>query len=185
MSVSAAIASLATYSQDELLSVIETPKGSRNKYGFNENLRAFTLKKVLPRGMLFPYDFGFIPATEGEDGDPLDVLVLLDEPAPMGCVVPIRAIGAIEAKQRQKKGGWLRNDRLIAVATHAKLHSGVSDLKEINPQILDEIEAFFRDYNEQEGKDFKPLKRCGPKAALRLIDEGRRRRRDSDRSAER
>lgn len=183
--MSAAIASLSTFDTEsgDLLSVIETSKGSRNKYSFNEKLRLFELKKVLPRGMLFPYDFGFIPATTGDDGDPLDVLVLLDEPAPMGCVVPIRAIGAIEAKQRESKSGWVRNDRLIAVATHAKLHGDANSLKELNPHILDEIEAFFRDYNKQEGKEFQPLKRCGPKAALRLIEEGQRRRRDGQPSA--
>jgi inorganic pyrophosphatase len=61
--------------------VIETPKGSRNKYAFDGQENAFTLKKVLPAGMSFPYDFGFVPSTLAEDGDPLDVLVLMDEPA--------------------------------------------------------------------------------------------------------
>jgi inorganic pyrophosphatase len=126
--------------------------------------------------MLFPFDFGFIPATIGDDGDPLDVLLLLDEPAPMGCVIRIRAIGVIEARQREGKGKWIRNDRLIAVAIHAKLHSDVESLKEIGPRIVDEIEAFFRDYNQQEDREFQALKRSGPKTAMRLIDEGRRRR---------
>jgi len=176
--LSAAIASLSTYDENsgDLLCVIETPKGSRNKYSFNEKLRVFELKKTLPRGMLFPYDFGFIPATAADDGDPLDALILLDEPAPMGCVVRVRAIGAIEARQREGKGEWMRNDRLIAVAVHAKLHADVESLKDIKPRLIDEIEAFFRDYNEQEGKDFEALKRSGPKAAARLIEEAQQRR---------
>jgi len=67
--------------------VIETPKGSRNKYAFDEEQRVFSLTKVLPAGMTFPYDFGFIPSTKAEDGDPTDVLVLMDEPAFPGCLL--------------------------------------------------------------------------------------------------
>lgn len=69
--------------------VIETPKHSHNKYKFEEKLGAFTLHGVLPEGMSFPYDFGFLPSTKAEDGDPLDVLLLMDEPAFAGCVVPL------------------------------------------------------------------------------------------------
>lgn len=65
--------------------VIETPKGSRNKYAFDLDQRIFELTKVLPVGMAFPYDFGFIPSTVAERGDPVDVLVLMDEPAFPGC----------------------------------------------------------------------------------------------------
>src|SRR5215471_878934 len=82
--------------------VIDTPKGSRNKYKFNEQHGDWRLSKVLPLGMTFPYDFGFLPSTRGEDGDPLDVLVLLDEPAFPGCVVPARLIGILEAAQTQE-----------------------------------------------------------------------------------
>ena len=71
--------------------VIETPKGSRNKYAFNDEQKVFELKKVLPAGMTFPYDFGFVPSTKAEDGDPVDVLVLMDEPAFAGCVLRMPA----------------------------------------------------------------------------------------------
>lgn len=94
--------------------VIETPKGSRNKYAFDADERAFVLKKVLPAGMSFPYDFGFIPSTEAEDGDPTDVLVLMDEPAFTGCIVKCRLIGVIEGEQGEGKNTE-RNDRLIGV----------------------------------------------------------------------
>jgi inorganic pyrophosphatase len=77
----------------------------------------------MPKGSYFPYDFGFIPSTLGDDGDPLDVLVFMDDPAPVGCVLTIRLIGAIEAKQQEKGGDWERNDRLLAVATHAHTHT--------------------------------------------------------------
>jgi inorganic pyrophosphatase len=106
----------------DLLAVIETPKGSPNKYDYDDTCAAFRLAEVMPKGSYFPYDFGFIPSTLGDDGDPLDVLVFMDDPAPVGCVLTIRLIGAIEAKQQEKGGDWERNDRLLAVATHAHTH---------------------------------------------------------------
>ena len=109
----------------DLLAVIETPKGSPNKYNYDDTCAAFRLAEVMPKGSYFPYDFGFIPSTIGDDGDPLDVLVFMDDPAPVGCVLTIRLIGAIEAKQQEKGGDWERNDRLLAVATHAHTHAHI------------------------------------------------------------
>src|ERR1700746_1382256 len=85
--------------KEPLRVVIETPKGSRNKFAFNTNQQVFELKKVLPAGMKFPYDFGFVPSTMAADGDPVDVLVLMDEPAFAGCVLLARIVGAIEGEQ--------------------------------------------------------------------------------------
>src|SRR3954469_6625001 len=85
----------------ELNVIIETPKGSRNKFDFDEELGLFKLGGVLPAGAVFPFDFGFVPATRGGDGDPLDVLVLMDEPAFVGCLVAARLIGVIEAEQAE------------------------------------------------------------------------------------
>jgi inorganic pyrophosphatase len=116
--------------------VVETPQGSHNKFSFNEHLEVFELKKVLPHCMLFPYDFGFIPSTKGDDGDRMDVLLLLDDPVPMGCIIRVRAVGAIQAEQGEEDGKWLRNDRLISVATHAQLHGNVKNLKDLNLRIL-------------------------------------------------
>ncbi len=81
----------------------------------------------MPEGSSFPYDFGFIPSTLGEDSDPLDVLVLMDGSVPVGCVLTVRLIGVIEAKQR--KGDWIRNDRLLAVATPARTHEHLANLE--------------------------------------------------------
>ena len=78
--------------------IVDTPKGSRNKYKWDEKLGLFKLGHVLSVGASFPYNFGFIPGTRGEDGDALDVLVLMDDPAFVGCLVPSRLIGVIEAK---------------------------------------------------------------------------------------
>src|SRR5579864_1938581 len=93
--------------------VVETPKGSRNKYAYDPQEHVFELKKVLPAGMAFPYDFGFVPSTQGGDGDPLDVLVLMDEPAFPGCKLTTRVIGVIEGEQGD--GERERNDRVVAV----------------------------------------------------------------------
>src|SRR5512140_3715812 len=94
--------------------IIETPKGSRNKFAFDEKRKIFQLKKVLPVGMAFPYDFGFVPSTLAEDGDPVDVLVLMDEPAFPGCLLSCRPVGVIEGEQKSKESKQ-RNDRIIAV----------------------------------------------------------------------
>src|ERR1700704_2993480 len=78
--------------------IIDTPKGSRNKFKFDEKIGMFKLGGALPVGAVFPFDFGYIPSTRGGDGDPLDILILMDEPAFVGCLVPARLIGVIEAE---------------------------------------------------------------------------------------
>src|SRR6478609_592733 len=85
----------------DLNMIIDTPKGSRNKFKYDEQHGLFKLSGVLPAGAVFPYDFGYVPATLGDDGDPIDVLVLMDEPAFVGCLVAARLIGVIEAEQTE------------------------------------------------------------------------------------
>jgi len=131
------------------------------------------LKAALPAGMVFPYDFGFIPRTIGGDGDPLDVLVLMDEPAFAGCAVLTRLIGVIEGEQIAK-GKATRNDRLVAVAETAHIYSALKKLKNVPEQTIREIEEFFVNYHKLQGKEFKLLARKGPKAAFNLIAKGRR-----------
>src|SRR5579864_7303220 len=116
--------------------IIETPKGSRNKFDYDPDSNLFMLGGLLPEGMMFPFDFGFIPSTLGGDGDPLDVMVLMDEPAHVGCLLDVRIIGVIEATQTQH-GKTERNDRLLAVAVHSYQHENVSSIEELNPAILD------------------------------------------------
>ncbi len=103
--------------------IIETPKGSRNKYSFEPELRIFSLKKVLPAGMTFPYDFGFVPSTKAEDGDPTG----------------------------KKKNGE-RNDRIIAVeeANHSYAH--IRHVKELGKKFVNELEEFFVNYHHMQGK---------------------------------
>lgn len=109
----------------DVLAVIETPRGSRNKYAFDLDLGTFRLKAELPEGNVFPFDFGFIPSTKADDGDPLDLLVLLEDSVPMGCAISVRLIGAIETEQKEKGEAWVRNDRLVGVATQAHVHAHV------------------------------------------------------------
>jgi len=150
--------------------VIETPRGCRNKYAYDEDLKAFKLKKILPAGAVFPFDFGFIPDTKGGDGDPLDVLVIMDEPAYPGCIVECRVIGALKAKQSEKKG-MARNDRLIAVSVESHMYKELRDIKDLNKNILDEIEHFFTSYNEQAGKIFETEGWINPFDAQKLIHD--------------
>jgi len=157
---------------DDLTVVIETPKGSRNKYNYEPRFDCLKLATVLPEGMIFPYDFGFLPSTLGDDGDPLDILVLMDAPVFPGCVIAARLIGAIEARQKEKGGAWERNDRLIAVATHAQTHDETRSLADLRPRLVKEIKAFFGQYNELRNRKFEALDEVGPKQARRLVEEG-------------
>ena len=155
---------------DKLLQVvIETPKGSRNKYSWSADQRCFLLKAALPSGMVFPYDFGFVPQTKADDGDPIDVLVLMDEPAFPGCALLARLIGVIEGEQMSPKAPTVRNDRLVAVAETTHMYARLTKLKDLPKQSLREIEEFFVNYHRLQGKKFKLLGRKGEKTALDLI----------------
>jgi inorganic pyrophosphatase len=157
--------------QNTLNVIIETPKGSRNKFDYEPAFGAFELAGVLPEGSVFPYDFGFVPSTLGEDGDPLDVLVLLDESVPPGCLISARLIGVIEAEQTETDGQTARNNRLLAVATRAHTHADVKSLADLRPKMVEEVEHFFVSYNETKGKTFKPVGRGGPERALQFVRE--------------
>jgi inorganic pyrophosphatase len=148
--------------------VIETPKGCRNKYKFEPELRAFKLSSVLPEGMVFPYDFGFIPDTHAEDGDPIDVLLLMDQPAFPGCVIESRLVGVIEAEQVED-GETQRNDRLIAVAQENHSYSELRNISHINKTLLDDIGRFFVNYHQARGSKFKVLGLRGPRQAYQLL----------------
>jgi inorganic pyrophosphatase len=152
-----------------LNAVIETPKGSRNKYKYDDECGLWRLSKLLPLGSSFPFDFGFIPSTRGEDGDPLDVLVLSDEPSFPGCVVPARLIGVLEAEQAER-GRTVRNDRLIAVVETPYNPPPFQSLEELTSHALAEIEHFFVSYNQMEDRQFKVLSREGPEKAEEILE---------------
>lgn len=148
--------------------VVETPRGSRAKYDFNPQIMAFEAKGLLPEGMSFPMDFGFVPSTLAEDGDPLDVLVLFDEPVRMGAAIMVRLIGVIEADQTES-GETVRNDRLIAVAVESRLYADVREVADLGKPYLDNLKAFWVQYNALKGQGFDIRRVAGPDAAVRAI----------------
>jgi inorganic pyrophosphatase len=152
--------------------VIETPKGSRNKFKYDPQLGTYTLSSVLGEGMMFPYDFGFVPQTRAQDGDPLDVLVLMDEPAFTGCVVESRIVGVIEGKQTER-GKTTRNDRVLAVAVHSHNHADIQEPSDLNSNMVKELEKFFVAYNKARGKNFKILGCKDADTAMKLIEKSR------------
>jgi inorganic pyrophosphatase len=152
--------------------IIETPKGSRNKYAFDPDQEIFALKKVLPAGMAFPYDFGFLPCTIAGDGDPIDVLVLMDEPAFPGCLLRARLVGVIEGTQSDG-GKNIRNDRLVAIAEANHMYAHIRKITDLPRQFLRELETFFVNYHELEGKQYKLLGCKGQDVAMRLIKQAR------------
>lgn len=153
--------------------IIETPKGSRNKFAFNQEERIFELKKVLPAGMGFPYDFGFVPSTKADDGDPVDVLVLMDEPAFAGCILSCRPIGVIEGEQGEKKKKE-RNDRIVAVEKDAHSFADIKTIDDLGKQFCRELEEFFINYHRLSGQQYRVLGVKGPGQARKLVKAGMR-----------
>lgn len=152
--------------------VIETPKGSHHKFTYDPDLACFQLKKTLPEGMTFPLDFGFIPSTLADDGDPVDILVILDFPAAMGALVKVRLIGGMKAEQREKNGKWEENDRLIAVAEHSRTLANINTLDDLGPGSMDQLIAFFEQYNKLEEKEFRCSGTPDAKGAKAVVEKG-------------
>jgi inorganic pyrophosphatase len=178
-----ALDELATWSREQLNVVIETPKDQPNKLTYDPTAGTMRLSKVLPVGMVFPFDFGFVPSTLGDDGDPLDVLVLMDAPAPAGCLVAARLVGVLRCTQQEAEGDKrIANDRFLAVAEEASTYRDIRDIRDLNGPLLDQIEAFFIQYNALAGHVFKVDRRQGAKAARRAVDAARVDRRPARRS---
>ena len=154
--------------------VVEANAGSRNKLKYLPDIGAFELHHVLPLGTSFPYDFGFLPSTLGEDGDPLDAVVFADEPVPPGTIVACRLIGVIEAQQGRPGEAKKRNDRFLAVARMSHVYRDWHNVGDVPARALDELEAFFVSYNAQRGTEFEVLGRAGAARAAQLMAQGRR-----------
>lgn len=166
---------LDTFDDDgNLRVVVEATSGTRSKCKYDPKLGAFELHHVVPAGTAFPLDFGFIPATLGPDGDPLDALLFADEPTPVGLVVPARMVGVLRGSQAAKGEKAKRNDRFLAVSSGSHTFAHWNDLDDIPPKLLDELEAFFVSYNAQRGVKYQPLDRGSRKEALAMVQKGRR-----------
>lgn len=151
--------------------VIETPKRSSEKYSFDKESGYFKLKKILPEGMMFPFDFGFIPGSKGQDGDPLDALVISEFKSFPGCMIECRLIGAMLAEQSDKSKK-IRNDRYFFVPDLSKQFAAISEIKDLPEKEIKEIENFFVQYNKAEQKEFKILEIVNSKNAFKLMERG-------------
>lgn len=149
--------------------VIETPKGSTCKYNYDADQKCFRLKKILPAGMAFPFDFGFIPDTKGGDGDPLDVMVISELSTFPGCCVDCRIIGVFKVEQSGPDGKTIRNDRFFAIPEVSQIFKDVKDIEDLPGTITDQLESFFKNYIRQEGKQLEVVERLGATAARRMI----------------
>ncbi|CAN5308182.1 inorganic diphosphatase [soil metagenome] len=159
-----------TFSQDgkNINVVVDTPAGSPAKYNYDEKTGSFKLKKILPAGLVFPFHFGFVPHTLAEDGDPLDVLVLMDAPSWPGCIVECRIPGMLQATQtmRSKK---VHNDRIIGVANASRKFKKIKSISDLDPYLMEEIINFLLSYTRLENKNFKITSKQGPEKAMALI----------------
>lgn len=150
--------------------IVETARGSGFKLKYDEQTGLFVLHRVLAAGLVFPFDFGFIPSTRGEDGDPIDALLAVNLSVPVGTMVKCRLVGVIEASQREQDGRTVRNDRLLAIPADIPIYEGIGDLGDLDSMLLDQVEAFFVAYNSQLGKAFQPLGRGDAAAARRKLE---------------
>jgi inorganic pyrophosphatase len=148
--------------------IVETPKGSAQKYDYDKKNKWFELKKIMPAGMVFPFDFGFIPATKGEDGDPLDIIIISELKSFPGCAMECRIIGGILAEQTEKKK-TVRNDRFLAIPVASQIFADVKSIEDLPKDVIDQLQSFFINYNEEAGKKFKPIKNVNAKDAYKLI----------------
>lgn len=148
--------------------VIEIPRGSRNKYELDMATGVIHLDRVLYSSVHYPADYGFILDTHAEDGDPLDILVLVEEPTFPGCHVRARPIGVM--RMRDEKGP---DDKIIAVPSGDPRFAQVSELSHISPHWQLEIEFFFKTYKLLERLETEILGWDAANAALRIIDAAR------------
>jgi inorganic pyrophosphatase len=151
--------------------IIETPRNARNKYKYDLQSGLFECERALPRGMVFPFDFGFIPSTKCEDGDPLDALVLMDEPTCPGTIVRARVIGVMEAEQTELDGQTIRNDRLLCVHHGSLEYAHYMRWQDLPQSMRAQIEEFFVAYNEVRDKKFKVIGWHGANRAKKLINQ--------------
>jgi len=155
-------------SRGQVHAVVETPRGSRAKLEFEPKLGAFTLAKPLLAGLTYPYDWGFIPSTKAEDGDPLDVLIIHDAATYPGLVLTCTPIGVLEVIQ-SSKGKKERNDRVFVVPDRSPFEGDLQDIRRLPQRAIEELEKFFEATNALESKNLEFLGWRGPAKAIKTI----------------
>jgi len=154
--------------------IVETPRGARAKLKYEPDLGGFVLSKSLILGLSYPYDWGFIPSTMADDGDPLDVMIIHEAATSPGLILKCQVIGALLTTQTAK-GKKERNDRIIAVPTLSKLERELNHVHDLPAETRTELEKFFVATDELEDKKLKFEGWVGPKHALRLVKESEKR----------
>jgi inorganic pyrophosphatase len=163
------LAKLPTFDKDgNVHVVVETPRGARAKLTYDPELRVFTLSKSLMAGLTYPHDWGFIPSTVAEDGDPVDVLAIHDAATSPGLVMKCKVIGVLEILEHDKKKKQ-RNDRIMAVPINSHEEEGLRDVRQLSKAVRVELEKFFVATAELQSKTLECLGWRGPKRALQLI----------------
>src|ERR1700749_3803039 len=150
--------------------VVETPRGSRAKFDYDPKLKTFTLSKSLLTGLTYPHDWGFVPSTKADDGDPIDIMVVHDAATFPGVVLACRVIGILQIEQKSK-GKAERNDRLFAVPRQSHSEQAIRDIRDLSKPIRQELEKFFIATEELEDKKLKIIGWKGPKIALKAIKD--------------
>ena len=150
--------------------VVESPRGAAVKLKFDPELGVMMVSRPLTIGLTYPYDWGFVPGTQAEDGDPVDAILIWDTSTFPGVVVPCRAIGLVELDQRKKTGrGRERNDRIVAVPVKAARMAHVRNARDLPTRLRRELEEFFVQVTALQDKDVRVLGWAGRAAALQLI----------------
>jgi inorganic pyrophosphatase len=146
--------------------IVEIPKNSANKYEYDGNLGVFRLDRALYSPMHYPGDYGFIPRTLHEDGDPLDVLVLVKQETFPGCMIDVRPLGVLRMLDRGEP-----DDKILAVPLHDPYSLDLYDIADIPPHMLAEVQYFFSTYKDLEGKRVQILGWEKSEAAMRVVVE--------------
>ena len=158
--------------EDSIEIIIETPKGSRNKYKYNAKKEIFKLEKILPVGFSFPFDFGIIPRTKGEDGDPLDIFLITQQSTFTGCHIDCRIVGGIKAEQTED-GKTIRNDRFFAIPECDDMYAYVQNIRDLPREMVNEIGEFFMAYHKLENVEFVPQSLLDAQEVKKLIKSSR------------
>jgi inorganic pyrophosphatase len=162
--------------RDELLAFIEIPKGSRNKYEYDEQIGHVILDRFLSSSTVYPTDYGYLMGHMGRDGDPLDAMVCVSEPTFPGCVIPVRAVALFV--MRDEKG---EDDKIVCVPTHDPGWSHAEALDDIPEMLQREITHFFSIYKQLEGKEVEVEGWRSRDEALEVLADGRRLQEERDR----
>ncbi len=152
---------------ERLYAIIECPKGSQIKYELSKTTNLIILNRVLHSSVVYPHDYGFVPGTLAEDGDPLDILVLISHATTPRTLIEVKPIGVLVMEDEQGI-----DNKILSVSIHDPHYSGYDAIKEIPKHVLEEISEFFRTYKNLENPKYSVVKDwLGPERALRIIEK--------------